>query len=135
MRAATRRPRRGSRTIVTWRHFAPRTGSGAVFSNDRAEYALLLDPPLAQPPDFLPRTLGIFTVDEPSQALAYLRDHHLPIEGFALSSNRGDVIALAVDAGAVRLARFGELQHPPLGGDHGGRPRIAEFVKWIDTAL
>jgi hypothetical protein len=42
---------------------------------------------------------------------------------------------MALDAGAVRLTRFGELQHPPLGGDHGGRPRIAEFIRWIDKTL
>jgi hypothetical protein len=112
--------------------FRAASGTGAVFANANAEYALLLDPPKHEPPPFLPRTLGIITVDDPSQALAYLRQHRLPLEGFAISSERPDVIQLAIDAGAVRLTRFGELQHPPLGGDHGGRPRIAEFIKWID---
>jgi len=115
--------------------FRAASGSGAVYANRGAEFALLLDPPHSEPPRFLPRTLGVMTVDEPSQALAYLRAHRLPLEGFALSSPRPDMIQLALDAGAVRLTRFGELQHPPLGGDHGGRPRIAEFVRWIDKVL
>lgn len=110
-------------------------GTGAVFANEAAEYAVILDPPQSEPPQFLPRTLGIVTVDEPAQALAYLREHRLPLEGFAIAGSREDVVQAAIDAGAVRLTQFGELQHPPLGGDHGGRPRIAEFVKWIDKTL
>jgi hypothetical protein len=31
----------------------------------------------------------------------------------------------------VRIAPFGTLQHPPLASPHGGRPRIAEFVRWV----
>ena len=115
--------------------FRAATDEGAVFANAAADYALLFDPPSNEPPPFLPRTLGVLPVDEPDEALAYVREHQLALEGFAISSDRSDVVQLAIDAGAVRLARFGELQHPPLGGDHGGRPRIAEFVRWIDKSL
>jgi hypothetical protein len=45
------------------------------------------------------------------------------------------VLQFAIDAGAVRITRFGELQHPPIAGDHGGRPRMSEFIKWIDKTL
>jgi hypothetical protein len=41
-------------------------------------------------------------------------------------------IALAERIGAVRVAPFGMMQAPPLGGHHGGAPRIADFVRWID---
>jgi hypothetical protein len=67
--------------------------------------------------------------------MEYLRRHDLALEGFATADNRSDVIDLAVVAGAVRLARFGELQNPPLAGEHGGRPRIAEFVRWVDKTF
>lgn len=110
-------------------------GRGAVFASDAAEYAVLVEPPSSEPPQFLPRTIGIVGVDGPRDALAYLREHALRLEGFALSEKRADLMRAAVDAGAVRLARFGELQHPPLSGDHGGWPRIAEFVRWIDRTL
>lgn len=115
--------------------FRAASGRGSVFGSDEARFALVLDPPRIEPPAFLPRTLGVLPVDDPADALAYLREHRLPLEAFALSSPRSDVVQMAVDAGAVRLARFGELQHPPPGGDHGGRPRIAEFVTWIDRTI
>ena len=40
--------------------------------------------------------------------------------------------ALAERIGAVRIAPFGTMQDPPLAGHHGGSPRIADFVRWID---
>jgi acyl-CoA reductase-like NAD-dependent aldehyde dehydrogenase len=115
--------------------FRAATGAGAVFANPAAEYTLVLDPPKNEPPQFLPRALGVMPVDDVAEALAYVREHRIPLEGFALSTDRADVVKMAIQAGAVRLTRFGELQHPPLGGDHGGRPRIAEFIRWIDKTL
>jgi hypothetical protein len=115
--------------------FRAASGSGAVFANANADYALILDPPKHEPPPFLPRTLGIISVDGTAQAFEYLREHRLPLEGLAISSERPDVLQFAIDAGAVRITRFGELQHPPIAGDHGGRPRISEFIKWIDKTL
>ncbi len=115
--------------------FRSASGRGAVFAGEQAQYAVIADHPQGEPPPFLPRTLGIVAVDDPRDALAYVRRHRLRLEGFALSEDRADVSRAAIEAGAVRLVRFGELQHPPLGGDHGGRPRIAGFVRWIDRTL
>ena len=115
--------------------FRAATGAGAVFANPAAEYTLVLDPPKDEPPQFLPRALGVIPVDDVAQALAYFRAHRIPLEGFAVSSDRADVVRMAIEAGAVRLASFGELQHPPIGGDHGGHPRIAEFIRWIDKTF
>ena len=112
--------------------FRAATGRGSVFASESAHYAVVVDHPPSEPPQFLPRTIGIVAVDGPDDALRYLQEHRLPLEGFALSGQRSDVVRLALEAGAVRLTRFGELQHPPLSGDHGGRPRIAHFVRWID---
>jgi hypothetical protein len=109
-------------------------GRGAVYGTPGA-HALVVDPPLTEPPAFLPRTLGVHFVQSPQQALAYLQQHALPLEGFALSEDRADAIEMALAAGAVRLTRFGELQHPPAAGHHGGRPRIAGFIRWIDKDL
>lgn len=110
-------------------------GNGAVFANENADYAVIVDQPPSEPPPFLPRTIGIIAVDGPDDALAYLRAHGVLLEAFALSGDRADLVRGAVEAGAVRLARFGELQHPLVSGDHGGRPRIAEFIRWIDKSL
>ena len=115
--------------------FRAAAGRGSVFANDAADYAVIVEHPHAEPPQFLPRTLGVVAVDSPEDALAYVRRHGLRLEGFALSSAREDAVRAAVACGAVRLARFGELQHPPLAGDHGGLPRITEFIRWIDREL
>jgi hypothetical protein len=114
--------------------FRSASGRGAVYAGSNGDYALVLDPPASEPPQFLPRTIGVITVDHASQALEYLGSHGLPLEGFALSGERPDIISLAIAAGAVRLTRFGELQRPSLTGHHGGRARIADFVRWIDKA-
>lgn len=115
--------------------FRAAAGHGAVFASENAEYAVIVDQPPSEPPHFLPRTVGIIVVDEPQEAVRYVQEHGLRLEGFALSDGRSDIVQAALEAGAVRLARFGELQHPALSGDHGGRPRIAEFVRWIDRTL
>ncbi len=90
---------------------------------------------LDDPPPFLPRLTGAVTVRDPAEALDYLRRHGLALEGFAIAGDRPDLSELGVNAGAVRLSRFGELQNPPLQGNHGGRPRIGDFVKWIDKTF
>lgn len=115
--------------------FRAAAGHGAVFASENAHYAVIVDQPPSEPPQFLPRTLGIIVTDEPQDAVRYVQEHGLRLEGFALSGGRSDIVAAALQAGAVRLTRFGELQHPALSGDHGGRPRIAEFVRWIDRTL
>lgn len=89
----------------------------------------------SEPPPFLPRLAHAIPVANPADALEYLRRHGLALEGFALADSRPDVTDMAVTAGAVRLTRFGELQSPPLAGEHGGRPRIAEFVRWTDKTF
>lgn len=82
-------------------------------------------------PAFLPRVLALHVVDEPAQMLEYVRLHRLPLEACALASARDDVTAAARAAGAHRIAQFGALQDPPLDHAHGGRPRIAEFVRFV----
>jgi hypothetical protein len=87
------------------------------------------------PPHFLPRMTTPVAVREPADALAYLRRHGVVLEGFAVSGGRDDVLRMAATAGAVHIARLGELQNPPLSGNHGGRSRISDFVRWIDKTF
>lgn len=103
---------------------------GAVFSLADASYLIALDPPMEDPPAFLARTLAVFSVDAPADAVGYLWHHRIGIEAMAVDGARPDVIEAAGTLGAARIARFGSMQTPPLGGYHGGRPRIAEFVRW-----
>ncbi len=111
--------------------FRSAAGSGSVFSDERASYLAVLDPPVSEPPAFLPRALAVHAVDDPAEALAYLARHEIPVEAVALAGSRDDLLAMAIGMGAHRIARFGELQRPPLGGNHGGRARVSDFVTWI----
>jgi hypothetical protein len=70
-------------------------------------------------------------VDDASQAAQYFARHGIAVEAFAVAHLRSDVRAMAAAIGVSRIASFGSLQTLPLGAFHGGRPRIAEFVRWV----
>jgi hypothetical protein len=114
---------------------APARAGSAAHGRALAGFREAVRPQANGAPHFLPRSTTPVHVNDPAEALSYLRQHRIPLEGFALSSGRADLVELAANAGAARIARFGELQSPPLAGNHGGRPRIAEFVRWIDKSL
>ncbi len=113
--------------------FRASLGQGAVFAGD--DYVVILDPPAEQPPPFAPRCIPVIAVDEPGDALRRFTDHGIALEAFALSDERPDIVQMALESGAVRLTRFGELQKPSPAGNHGGRGRITDFIRWIDREL
>jgi hypothetical protein len=61
-------------------------------------------------------------------------DQRLPVQALGVVTPDAEAVALAERIGAVRVAAFGAMQDPPVGGHHGGAPRIADFVRWIDRA-
>ena len=127
------RDARANARIATARNlaaFRAAGGNGSVYSDERASFLAVLDPPASEPPAFLPRALAIRTVDAPADAAAYLERHAIPVEAAALAGAREDIVNMALDMGAHRITSFGRLQRPPLASTHGGRPRIAEFVRW-----
>jgi hypothetical protein len=106
-------------------------GRGRVFSDAAASYVLTFDPPQDEPPAFLPRVLGLSSVAGPAELGTYVRRHALPLEAVAVAGLRADIADMLIRMGVVRIAPLGTLQTPPIGACHGGRPRIAEFVRWI----
>lgn len=106
-------------------------GGGQVYSDERASHLVVADDANVQAPYFLPRALGIHAVDGPDDAAAYLASHGVTLEALAAPRGRPDVAAMAVASGAARIARFGELQSPLASGNHGGRARVSDFVRWI----
>lgn len=116
-----------ARDLASFR--APRRRS--VYSDERSTYLAVLDPPIDAPPAFLPRALAIHSVDAPAEAAAYFDRHGIALEALAVAGRRSDILDLALRLGAARIAPFGSLQAPPLGAYHGGRPRVAEFVRWM----
>ena len=108
-------------------------GRGAVYAPAGESATIVFDPPRDEPPPFLPRVLPVFPVADPAEAIAYVRAHQLPIEALGVDDTHApQALQFAVAVGAVRIARLGEMQAPPAGGHHGGAPRIADFVRWID---
>jgi hypothetical protein len=111
--------------------FRAAQGGGGTHSDREATFLIDTSGSVEEPPAFLPRTIGLRTVADPSAAVAYCKRHGLKIEALAAAGERADVAAMALELGAARIARFGELQSPAAQSRHGGRPRIAEFVRWI----
>ena len=113
--------------------FRAAAGRGSVLRTRAGDAMLIVEPPLSEPPPFLPRILPIYAVDEAADCEEYVRSHGLPLEAFAVAQPSDDLAALAARLGAVRLARFGEMQAPSPALHHGGRSRIADFVRWVDA--
>lgn len=111
--------------------FRAAEGRGGAHSDAAATFLIDATAPHGEPPAFLPRAVGVRTVSNPADLVRYCAEHRLAIEAVALAGDREDLTAMAVAIGAARIARFGDLQAPLASGRHGGRPRIAEFVRWI----
>ena len=112
--------------------FRAASGHGAVFRGGDA--ALIVDPPGGDPPPFLPRVIPLFPIDGDEAIAEYAVAQRLPVQAVGVVTADAAAVALAERIGAVRVAPFGTMQAPPLGGHHGGAPRIADFVRWIDLA-
>ncbi|MBV8530488.1 MAG: hypothetical protein JO104_04155 [Candidatus Eremiobacteraeota bacterium] len=123
--AAAAMRRAAARDLATFR------GAGALYSDSTATCLTILDPPCEAPPLFLPLAIGVHSIERPHQAAAYLERHGIAIEALGVARSRPDLLELAAAIGAARVVPFDALQMPPLAALHGGRPRIAEFVRWV----
>ncbi|HTJ27649.1 MAG TPA: acyl-CoA reductase [Candidatus Limnocylindria bacterium] len=110
--------------------FRAASGRGAVQRGGGA--TIVVDAPAGDPPPFLPRVLPVIARADDDAVAAYVREHRLPVQALGVARADEAAVALGRRIGAVRVAPLGTLQAPPLGGHHGGAPRIAEFVRWID---
>jgi acyl-CoA reductase-like NAD-dependent aldehyde dehydrogenase len=91
---------------------------GTLLASDRAASYVLEAGSANRPPAFLPRVLPIHTVASREEMRAYLERHGIAIE---------------LCAGEDGVS-FGQMQRPPLQYRHGGRPRIAEFLRAAEFA-
>ncbi len=117
----------GARDLAVFR----RSAGATALADPYGGFLVALDPPADEPPLFLPRVVGVRSVGGPHEASQYLQRHAVTLEGVAVTEHRDDLVEFARAAGASRITTFGALQAPPLGTFHGGRPRIAEFVRWM----
>jgi hypothetical protein len=115
--------------------FRASQGRGDVFGGVVTPHVVTYDQPGESPPPFVRRSVTVVPVDGANDALGFVRRHGVGLEaiGFARTP-RADLEAFAVDSGASRVAALGDLQRPPLGGEHGGSGRILPFVRAIYRA-
>jgi Acyl-CoA reductase (LuxC) len=112
--------------------FRAAQGVGAVYAAAAAPHLVVLDPDPDEPPPWARRTLVLYAIEGPEEALAFLRRHALDVEAIGTApGTRADITDFAVASGASRIALLGTLQRPPLGGEHGGGGRILPFVRAI----
>ncbi|MBV9720268.1 MAG: hypothetical protein JOZ77_13215 [Candidatus Eremiobacteraeota bacterium] len=124
-------PATASRRAIA-RELATFRGNVTIAQADtRGDYLAVVDPPFDEPPLFLPRTTAVRSVDSPAAAARYLEHHNIELESIAVTSSSAAVFELAARTKAARITAFGTLQAPALGDHSGGRPRIAEFVRWL----
>jgi hypothetical protein len=116
--------------------FRAANGHGGALRAADGAWTIVVDPPAGELPPFGGGTIPLVLVDGPADAAAYVARHRLPLQavGVPAAFDAAAAATLGEALGAVRVAPFGTLQTPPLGGHHGGRPRIADFVRWIDVA-
>jgi hypothetical protein len=120
-------------TYCTGATFRAAMGRGSVLRTNDASATIVIDPPLGEAPPFLPRILPLYAIDEPQECEEYVRSHALPLEAFAIARPSETLAELAAGLGAVRVALLGEMQAPSPALHHGGRSRIADFVRWVDA--
>jgi hypothetical protein len=111
--------------------FRAAQSTGAALGGIIGTHLVVLDPPFADPPAFLRRTIAVYGVSGPHEALEFLRRHALPLEAVAFGDGepRAGLVDFALASGAARITTLGDLQRPPLGGEHGGMGRILPFVR------
>jgi len=113
--------------------FRASTGAGRVARDRAGRWSIVVDPPRDQLPPFGAGVIPLYTVVGLRDAASHVRERRIPIQCVgAMPTIEPEELARAF--GAVRIAPLGLMQEPPFAGHHGGRPRIAEFIRWIDFA-
>jgi hypothetical protein len=113
--------------------FRAANGSGRVVRAPDGAWSIVVAPPLDDLPPFGGGVIPVIFVDGIADVTATIDRHGIPLQALGVASN-DDVHAIAEHVGAVRFARLGAMQDPPFAGHHGGRPRIADFIRWVDRA-
>ncbi|TAM75541.1 hypothetical protein EPN44_08820 [bacterium] len=125
---------RGAREMAAFRSAG---GRGGVFTGADLAWTIIFDPPAGQPPAFLPRTLSIAPVKDAAEAIEYAAALRIPVETIGVTPLQAPRAAalqtLAARVGASRICALGAMQDPHLASHHGARPRVTDFVHWIDV--
>jgi hypothetical protein len=133
--AGPRKPARAARVgaYAAAAAFRAANGTGRVLRAPDGTWTIVVDPPADELPPFGGGVIPVVTVGGIAGAAAYVERHALPLQALGVAAVDG-ARDFAERLGAVRVTLLGEMQDPPLAGHHGGRPRIADFIRWVDRA-
>ena len=125
--------RAGANAYAAAAAFRAANGAGSVLRAPDAAWTIVVAPPLDELPPFGGGVIPVIFVAGIVEMAAIVAAHAIPLQAIGIADER-EAGAIAELLGAVRIAQLGEMQAPPLAGHHGGRARIADFVRWIDRA-
>lgn len=107
-------------------------------STSGTEWTVIYDADLAFTSSPLYRTVRVKPFHTVSQLALLLQPWRPYLEAAgvaALPDQLGTLAAELGRAGISRVCQIGAMQTPPLSWRHGGRPRIADVVRWAETEL
>jgi hypothetical protein len=100
------------------------------------EWTVIYDTDPVFIPSPLYRTIRVKPLASLAQLASLLTPHrsYLEAAGIAIGKERLSEAAETLgQAGVSRVCPIGALQLPPLSWRHGGRPRIADLVRWVEV--
>ncbi len=92
------------------------------------------DPTFAPSP--LYRTVRVKPLDNIARLASLLQPWRPYLEAVGVAAppaKREAVAQILGQAGISRICQIGTMQTPPLSWRHGGRPRIADLVRWVES--
>ena len=98
-------------------------------------WTVVLDPDPTFVPSPLYRTIRIKPFSSSTQLHEVLTPWrpYLEAAGLATYATRNtQLVEVLAQAGVSRICPIGTMQTPPLSWRHGGRPRIADLVRWVE---
>ena len=133
--AGPRKPARAARVsaYAAAAAFRAANHAGRVVRAPDGAWTIVVDPSAGDLPPFGGGVIPIVFVDGIADAAAYVERHALPLQALGVTAGT-DARELTERLGAVRVTPLGRMQDPPLAGHHGGRARIADFIRWVDRA-
>jgi hypothetical protein len=96
---------------------------------EQAQHAVLIT--ASEPPPLTPGICTIIPVADDQAIAVYLATHQLRLEAVSVVDPITISSELAELIGVARVTTFGCLQQPPFSGEHGGRPRLLDFVDLV----
>ncbi|MGE0681339.1 MAG: acyl-CoA reductase [Candidatus Binatia bacterium] len=104
-------------------------------SSNGTEWTVIYEADPTFVPSPLYRTIRVKPLTSLTQLFSLLTPWRSYLEAVGVATNRENLSAVAGilgRAGVSRICPIGKLQIPPLSWRHGGRPRVADLVRWVE---